>query len=105
MNGLPYAAPLTHLLSISWGRWYIVTFYHTQRRGRGVYVDLRGCFGGWIGWFFGRIGSGRFENPRLFNQKRCTESLFFENSTESLKLKKAPRPAEAGRGAMFNLVV
>lgn len=61
MNGLPNTAPQTHLLGISWGGWYIVTFYHTQRRGRGVYVDLGGCFGWWNGRFFGRIESGRIE--------------------------------------------
>ncbi len=78
-----------------------MTFYHTQRQGRGVYVDLTGYFGGWIGCFFGRIGSGRFENPEHLNPKRWTESLRRRRFFRLVKMKKAPRPAEAGRGAMY----
>lgn len=81
-----------------------MTFYHTQRQGRGVYVDLTGYFEGWIGCFSARIGSGRFETSGEFNQKRWTASLLPKKIDGNLKLKKAPRPAEAGRGAMFNLV-
>lgn len=68
-------------------------------------MDLTGYFGGWIGCFSARIGSGRFENLEILNRKRWTASLWRCQFFRSVKMKKAPRPAEAGRGAMLPFMI